>query len=161
MTAPDTLYNQSLNYLHGKNVPENLERAFVLCSEAAASNHNDAVLAMGWHYLNGVGVERNLPLALSWYRKSARQGEPRAMFSLGQMAYYSRDYAEAGVWLDRALRKGHARSGCWLAKVTWRLAQTKQDRAWAVKLLQEAAAKNVQEAKVLVRRYEKCRRAAS
>jgi TPR repeat protein len=159
MSTLDSLYSQSLAYLQGKGVPENPLQAFALCSEAAAGNHSDAVLAMGWHYLNGVGVETNLHLAEKWYRKSARHGEPRAMFSLGQMAYGLRDFEEAGVWFERALRKGHARSGCWLAKVIWRTAQSPGDRGRAVALLQSAAAENVSEARRLVQRYNKCRRA--
>jgi uncharacterized protein len=157
--TPNSLYNQSLAYLDGKGVHQDHERSFALCSEAAAANHTDAVLAMGWHYLNGVGVEKDRDLAESWYRTSARQGEPRAMFSLGQMAYASRDYEEARAWLERALRRGHARSGCWLAKILWRTAETGPERGRAVALLQEAAAKNVQDAKRLVSTYERCRRA--
>jgi hypothetical protein len=47
---------------------------------------------MGWFLLNGYGVAKDLAAAESWYRKAARQGDARAMFSLGQMAYDARDY---------------------------------------------------------------------
>jgi TPR repeat protein len=158
MSTPNSIYNQSLAYLDGKGVPRDLERSFALCAEAAATSHSDAVLAMGWHYLNGVGVERDLRLADHWYRKSAREGQVRAMFSLGQMAYASRNYAEAKIWFERALAKGHARSGCWLAKVIWRTAESPRTRSEAISLLQKAATANVQDASHLLRKYEKCRR---
>ena len=80
----------------------------------------DAVLAMGWFYLNGVGVEPNLEEAKRWYRKSARQGDSRAMFSLGQMAYDERDYADALLWFKRASDKDHDRSLFWIGKLSWR-----------------------------------------
>lgn len=158
MPTPTSLYNQSLAYLDGKGVAQDHERAFALCSEAAAGGLTDAVLAMGWHYLNGVGVEKDLDLAERWYHKSARQGDPRAMFSLGQMAYIARDFAEAQTWFNRALRKGHARSGCWVAKVIWRTARTSSERGRAVALLQRAAAANVYDARRLLKKYERCRR---
>jgi TPR repeat protein len=81
------------------------------------------------------------------------------MFSLGQMAYDARDYPEAGRWFDRAYRKGHARSGGWLAKVIWRTASTERDRGSAIELLQRVASENVLDAKRLMKRYETCRRA--
>ncbi len=159
MARPDSLYNQSLAYLDGDGVPKDERRSFDLCAEAASTGHSDATLAMGWHLLNGVGVEKNLELAEEWYRKSARQGETRAMFSLGQMAYMSRDFGEAKKWFERALATGHARSGCWLAKVLWRSADTPGERRQAIGLLHKSAAENVRDAHRLLRTYAKCRQA--
>jgi TPR repeat protein len=64
----------------------NDEEAFRLNTIAAENGMHDAVLAMGWFYLNGVGVKANQQEATRWYKKSARQGHPRAMFSLGYIA---------------------------------------------------------------------------
>jgi TPR repeat protein len=161
MATPDSLYNQSLAYLEGKGVPKDEHRSFALCAEAAAAGHSDATLAMGWHYLNGAGVPADLNLAEEWYKKSSRKGEAKAMFSLGQMAYTRRDFAEAKIWFERGLEKGHARSGCWLSKVLWRLAETPRDRQDAIRLLQRAAAMKVHDASRLIRTYEKCRRSVA
>jgi len=158
MATPDSLYNQSLAYLVGKGVPRDESRSFALCAEAAATGHSDATLAMGWHYLNGVGVDPDLELAEQWYRKSSRKGDARAMFSLGQMAYNRRDYLEAKTWFERALAKAHARSGCWLAKVLWRLSQSRRDRQEAIAYLHRAAEMKVYDARRLLRKYEKCHR---
>jgi TPR repeat protein len=142
-------------------VPKDESRSFALCAEAAAAGHHDATLAMGWHYLNGVGVSPDLQLAEQWYRKSSRQGEPKAMFSLGQMAYSLRDFVAAKSWFERALANGHARSGCWLAKVLWRAAESPRDRQEAIGLLNRAAAAKVKEAGRLLRVYERYRRAVA
>ena len=75
-----------LESLNGRGVLKDPEQSFLLTAQAAEAGMRDAVLAMGWFYLNGVGVERNLEQAERWYRKSARQGEAKMMFSLGQMA---------------------------------------------------------------------------
>jgi len=75
------LYNQSLDCLLGRGVAKDERRSFVLNADAAEQGHSDAVLAMGWFYLNGVGVERDLERARKWYRDSARRGDIRAMWS--------------------------------------------------------------------------------
>ncbi len=160
MDTPNSLYNQSLACLEGKGVPKDESRSFIMCAEAAAAGHADATLAMGWHYLNGVGVQEDLQLAEQWYKKSSRKGEARAMFSLGQMAYARRDFDEASTWFERGLANGHARSGCWLAKVLWRRAESARDRQKAIGLLNRSASLKVREAGRLLRAYEKCRRAA-
>src|SRR6188508_2926613 len=90
-----SLYSQSLDCLQGHGIVKDEQRAFKLNAEAAQSGHADAVLAMGWFYLNGVGVVRDIERARKWYRDSARRGDTRAMFSLGQIAYDERDYSDS------------------------------------------------------------------
>jgi TPR repeat protein len=89
------LYNESLKLLQGHGVARVEKRSFTMNAEAANGGHADAVLAMGWLYLNGVGVERDFEKAKRWYREAARRGEPRAMFSLGQIACHERDCSDA------------------------------------------------------------------
>jgi TPR repeat protein len=160
---PAWLYNRSLEYLDSKGVPKDAGRAFELNSQSAELGFHDAVLAMGWFYLNGLGVEEDVAKAEAWYRRSARQGDPRAMFSLGQMAYVARDYSEARRWLERAQNKGHHRSTYWLGKLYWRGHGVSKDQAEAMRLFQQAAQMRNPEAKrvlkVLAR--SKCRRTSS
>jgi TPR repeat protein len=78
--------------------------------------------------------------ALHWYRKSARQGDDRAMFSLGQIAYTERrDYPEALLWFRRAADKGHHLSVFWIGKLYWRGHGVKQDRQVANRYFAKAA----------------------
>jgi TPR repeat protein len=118
-------------------------RHFGLNSQAAESGMRDAVLAMGWFYLNGVGVEQDPELARRWYRKSARQGDSRAMFSLGQMAYDEQDYVDALLWFGRVADKGHATSLFWIGKLLWRGDGAPEDRKRAMALFQKAATEKV------------------
>jgi uncharacterized protein len=111
----------------------------------------DAVLAMGWFYLNGVGVEQDSERAQRWYRKLARQGDSRAMFSLGQMAYDERDYVDALMWFRRAADKGHARSLFWIGKLFWRGQGVPEDRKQARALFQKAGTEKVSEAQRVLR----------
>jgi len=147
---PIRLYNLSLNYLDGLSVQKDLKKSFELNAQAAETGYHDAVLAMGWYYLNGCGVTEDIDMAKFWYRKSARQGDPRAMFSLGQIAYTEKD-SDAGVWFQRALKAGHFRSGYWLGKLYWHGQGVDTDKKKAMQLFTEAARKKVKEAQRTLR----------
>jgi hypothetical protein len=139
-------YNKSFNFFHGKNVPQNLEESFALTSKAAKGGLRDAVLSMGWHYLGGVGVERNLEKAKKWYRKSARHGEPKAMFSLGRIALIEQDFNDSLAWFNRAISAGHMRSLYYIGSQHWHGRGVPQDKKEAMKFFQLAAKKKVKEA---------------
>lgn len=145
------LYSQSLDCLEGKGVPQDASKAFSLNAQSAAGGYGDAVLAMGWFYLRGVGVERNFAEAERWYRASARQGDTRAMFSLGQIATIQRDYSGAQKWFSRASAKGHHRSWYWLGRLHWRGHGVALDRKEARRLFQVAAGHKVVEAQRALR----------
>jgi TPR repeat protein len=145
------LYSESLNLLKGNGVAQDERRAFILNVEAAEGGHADAVLAMGWFYLNGVGVERDVKRARKWYRESARRGEPKAMFSLGQIAYDERDFSDALMWFTRAAEAGHARSLYWLGKLYWRGQAVDQDQKQAMRHFHSAAMNKVREAQRVLR----------
>lgn len=147
----DRLYNQSLDYLLGRGVKKDEQRSFLLNAEAAHAGHGDALLAMGWFLLNGVGVERDADRAKKWYRESARRGEPRAMFSLGQIAYNERDFSDALRWFHRASDAGHCRSLYWLGKLFWRGQGVEQDKRRAKEFFHGAAGKKVREAQRFLR----------
>ena len=58
MNEAITLYNSSLDYLGIGGHPIDEPRAFKLNAQAAALGYRDAILAMGWFYVGGRGVER-------------------------------------------------------------------------------------------------------
>ena len=139
-------YNRSLR------LPDNNDaEAFRLNRVAAEDGMHDAVLAMGWFYLNGAGVEADEDEAIRWYRRSARQGEPRAMFSLGYIAYFRKDYSEALKWFERALGKNHHRSSFWIGKIYWRGQGVDRDRKRAQSYFAQAAQRKVVEAQRAIR----------
>jgi TPR repeat protein len=142
----DRLYNESLALLEGRGVKKDERQAFEVNRMAAVEGHADAVLAMGWFYINGVGVERSTIDAKTWYRRSARKGEPRAMFSLGFMAYEEKDWADALMWFKRAADSGHHRSQFWIGKLHWRGDAVPRSRSEALRLFHLAAKKKVPDA---------------
>lgn len=144
-------YDESLDRLLGRGVAKDERRAFELNRVAAEGGFTDAILAMGWFYANGVGVERDLEQAQSWYRKAARKHCPKAMFNLGHIAYRERDWEGARTWFTRASEKGHHRSLFWLGKLFWRGCAVSRDRRHAKELFQQAANKKVAEAQRTLR----------
>jgi uncharacterized protein len=106
---------------------------------------------MGWFYLNGVGVEADEHAAVLWYKESARQGDPKAMFSLGQIGYLGGEFAEALTWFERAASKGHQRSNFWIGKIYWRGNGVAKNQKVAKNYFTRAASGKVQEAKRTLR----------
>jgi TPR repeat protein len=147
----NTLYNRSLDYIGENGHPIDYEKAFSFNSQAAAKGLPDAILSMGWFYFNGFGTPQDLRSAERWYRRSARLGEPKAMFSLGEIAYDEKMFEVALQWFERAHKHGHIRSLYWLGKLHWRGQGVPQDRVKANKLFEQAARANDPEAKRLMR----------
>src|SRR5215218_362635 len=134
-----SLYNQSLDYLLGNGVAKDEQRAFTLNVEAAQAEYADAVLAMGWFYLNGAGVARDVERARKWYRDSAHRGDTWAMFSLGRIAYDERDYSDALIWFRRAADAGHHRPLYFIGRQYWRGHGVEQDKKEAMRYFHRAA----------------------
>jgi TPR repeat protein len=115
-----------------------LNAAFKWYSKAADQGYADAQDELGGMYELGLGVPRDYakaeqwfakagdlraiarmyddvvhdhPLAATWYRKMADQGDPYAMFRLGEMyrdgVGVSRDYVSAQMWFNLADKAGY------------------------------------------------------
>ena len=133
--------------------------ALLLCSCAIAQDQKPVegpdlsrgARPRGWFYLNGVGVERDIDQAKKWYRKSARRGQQKAMFSLGQIAYDERDFSDALNWFTRASEAGHVRSLYWLGKLYWRGLGVEHDKKQAMRFFHRAASNKVAEAQRVLR----------
>ena len=110
-------YNMSIDCLRGERASGNRKAAFRLNRDAARAGYRHAQFAMGWFYYNGIGVERDLRKARSWYRIAAENGEPGAAFSLGQLALDRRDYGSAAAWFQRAVCARHGRAAYYLGRL--------------------------------------------
>ncbi len=78
--------------------------------ESAEAGRAAAQVELGRLHETGTGVEKNLPVALDWYRKAAAQGHYQAELKLGQ--FYeeglgvTRDNTQALQWYRRSAEKG-------------------------------------------------------
>ncbi|KAG0262956.1 hypothetical protein DFQ27_002023 [Actinomortierella ambigua] len=69
---------------------------------------------MGKMYASGYGVRPDYALAMSWYRKSAEQGDAKAQNNLGRMYENGhgvrQDDAEAVSWYQKSANQGYAKA---------------------------------------------------
>lgn len=76
---PVEVYEQAMNYLHGRNgFSEDTARAVEYFRVLADQDWSIAQNRMGEFYENGIGVERDLDKAMVWYELAAAQGHPVA-----------------------------------------------------------------------------------
>ncbi len=150
---PWQLYNKSLDLLEGNHIKEDDNLAFKLNEKAALQGDRDAILAMGWFYAQGIGVDTNYNLAIDWYKKSARQKEPKALASLGQIELRLGNYSSAIKWLDRAIKKGHKRSYYHIGKMYYQGLGVKKNLKKAINCFEIAAKHKVYEAHRFIRFY--------
>ena len=80
--------------------------------KAANQGFMDAENSVGYCYENGLGVERNLDLAVYWYQKAASEGLTLAQANLGRLYYNGlgvmKDHSEAMRWFRMAADQGFA-----------------------------------------------------
>ena len=143
-------YDLSLAYLRGEGVSKDLRKAVRFNRYAARTGHPDAELAMGWFYYNGIGVRQDLRSARTWYERSAQHAEPRAWFSLGQLALDRQEFKSAAGWFQRAARRQHPRATYQLGRLYLDGRGVRQDVEHAVNLLESAAKLGVMPARRLL-----------
>lgn len=109
-----------------------------------------AQLFMGIIYDRGLGVERDLRRALSWYEKSAEQGSIKLQYELGARYLYDkeirRDYNKIVYWWQKAADAGSAQAQYNLALMYMQGNGVDVDRRKATALLKRAAAQKIREA---------------
>jgi len=98
----------------------------------------EGMYEMGKRYIEGIGVGRNVELALSYYQRAAEGGYPRAMLELGRR-YENGTFGTDGdaieiaaEWLFRALKDGEAEAGIELAYI-------REDRFFPGRAIPESA----------------------
>ena len=106
---------------------------------------------MGWFFHNGFGVRRDLKKARTWYEIAARRRDPRAWFSLGQLAFDQLEFVEALSWFRRAVRSEHPRSAYYLGRMYLEGLGVTRDPSKAAELLRAASQLGVKPAGRLFR----------
>lgn len=93
---PDALMDLALNYVNGKVLPMNKERAFFLMERAAKQGLPAAQFNLGIMYRKGDGVGVDLQKSLYWYHLSADQGYEQAILDLFNyyMSIQNYEYAD-------------------------------------------------------------------
>ncbi len=107
---PEALFRQGQAFFQGDRVAQDAQRAHACWLQAAAAGHAGAVMALAGQYASGEGVERDVALAIAYYREAAEQGDVQAQLEAGRLLLLrkepSYDRKEATVWLKRAATQG-------------------------------------------------------
>jgi len=82
------------------------------CQVAADEGDASAQSRLGYHYANGLEVDRDYGQAILWYGKAAEQGDASAQSGLGYLYAnglgIDRDYGQAILWYGKAAEQGDA-----------------------------------------------------
>jgi TPR repeat protein len=137
---PIIAYNLSLCYLLGKGAETDIEKAFYWTKKAAQSGYIDAILALGWHYHNGFGTDKNLKLAKKYYLKCIdTDNSNSACYSLAQLVYdEEKDYKGAFKLFLKSASNGHLKSCYFLGRMYLEGKGVKQNIEEAKKYLKKA-----------------------
>lgn len=69
----------AINYEHGRDgVKQNYQQAFNLYCQAALKGDADSAYSIAFMYFNGRGVQRNLGVAMGWFKEAAEHGDSYA-----------------------------------------------------------------------------------
>jgi hypothetical protein len=124
----------------------------------------EAQFRLGWNYFRGIGVSKDVWVAIDWFRKAAKQNDANAQNMLGVLYAtgdgVARDRRQAFKWYSMAAKQGLAVAESNLA---WFYHQdnyyisgqvgVNRDVGYAKKLYQSAARKGYSKARDLYRRY--------
>ena len=70
---------------HGEGVPRDYAKAIQLYCRAAHKDFVPAMVALGWIYANGRGVDRDDDQAAAWFEKAAELGDPLSARLIGRV----------------------------------------------------------------------------
>lgn len=121
-TNPDEQYCLGLAYwFQPSPLPRNPALAAQWYGAAAAQDHAGAMIALGYQFEKGQGVEANIEKAFELYERAARLGTPDAMFNVFRFYLTGKgvkaDPEKAKTWLDKAAAAGSIDAKKELAKV--------------------------------------------
>jgi len=80
--------------------------AFTYFQKSADSGNAQSQCYLGIMYEQGQGVKQDYPLAIKWYKESAKNVYVPALDSLGRLYAQLKDFKEAVKYLEKAAKKG-------------------------------------------------------
>lgn len=117
----------------------NYEDAVKQWREPALKGDADAQFNLGQAYKLGRGVNTDLDLALSWYRKAAEQGHLQAADACGHLLHYQQKIPEALPFLQASADRGDPRAQYLLATELFNGVHIEKDWVRAYALMTRAS----------------------
>lgn len=154
---PQALYERGV-HLSQQARPPDFPGAFRCYSRAAGMGHAEAAYNLGYLYLNGEGVERDVVAGLGWMRRAAETGRPEMQYELGVLlsegVVTAPDPEQAAHWYRRAADQGFAPA---IHNFAWCHLQGKgveRDPEAALALFRKAAAAGLLQSAAMVAKLE-------
>ena len=121
-TNPEEQYCLGLAYwFHPSPLPHDPARAAEWYGAAAKQGHVGAMVALGYQFEKGQGVEANMGKAFDLYERAAKLGSPDAMFNVYRFYTTGKkvkaDPDKARTWLEKAAAAGSVDAKKTLAKI--------------------------------------------
>lgn len=108
-SAAQALAEQAENYLRGRGVKRDMQKAVGLYQQAAEQGNLKAQLDLAQMYSKGVGVPVDFRKAAKWYQKAYAQGSLEAQTAIGVLYMNGfglpMDYSKAQELLDDSCQK--------------------------------------------------------
>ncbi|WFQ80832.1 MULTISPECIES: tetratricopeptide repeat protein [Xenorhabdus] len=117
-------------------------------TQPAEKGESEAQNAMGYLYMEGLGVSKDGVIAMEWLMESALQGNTAAQNNIGQLYWYGnngveRDQAKAMQWFLKSVALGDDYAHLNLGMIYERGQIVPQDYEKALGHYQQAASKDV------------------
>ncbi|WP_455208630.1 tetratricopeptide repeat protein [Kaarinaea lacus] len=147
---PSAQYLVGRNFLKGKSVKKDINKAIKWFEKAANQNHTKAEYQLGQMYLYGHGVKQSPNQAYYYLSRAAEKNDLDAQYELAN--YYLRgtpgeeQYKNAVKWLRRAVARDHVRSLYILGKLVYEGKGTESNPTEAIELLSLAVENGLLEA---------------
>jgi len=93
------------------------DKAFEIYIELANHGSTSSQRFIGWMYLSGEGVEKNIEQAEFWFKKSADGDDVEAQFGLGKIYLLKNDIEQAKYWFEKSVENKFMPSYFRLAKI--------------------------------------------
>lgn len=77
--------SEAHRYLYGFGVPPNYIKALSILKELHKQGEVQATNLLGYMYLEGIGVKKDLEMALQYYERSAHVQDPEGYYRMGQL----------------------------------------------------------------------------
>ena len=112
----------ALNLYGTGGIEINYEEALLWCRKSGLENHNtDGLANLAYMYINGLGIKKNVSMAIDYYKNAANKGSIPAQISLGRVYSTGKDltpdYEEALYWFSKASSQHNALAQFYLAQM--------------------------------------------
>ena len=112
----------ALNLYGTGGIEVNYEEALLWCRKSGLENHNtDGLANLAYMYINGLGIKKNISMAIDYYKNAANKGSIPAQISLGRVYSTGKDltpdYEEALYWFSKASSQHNALAQFYLAQM--------------------------------------------